>query len=140
MRLREFFYAEGTEPQTKQDKNDLSEKYKVSKKSSLTPNKGRDMWLDMYIEMVKTDITNSLQKLGKLNISPGENDAFLSLLHNDDIGIRPADKGSGIVVLDKVKYTQSLQKEIEESDSFDVTDEDQTQKSLREVKKLVNKM
>ena len=56
MRLREFFYAEGTEPQTKQDKNDPSEKFKVPKKSSLTPNKGRDMWLDMYIEMVKTDI------------------------------------------------------------------------------------
>ena len=140
MRLREFFYAEGTEPQTKQDKNDPSEKFKVPKKSSFTPNKGRDMWLDMYIEMVKTDITNSLQKLGKLNISPGENDAFLSLLHNDDIVIRPADKGSGIVVLDKVKYIQSLQKEMEESDSYDVTDEDQTKKSLREVKKLVNKM
>ena len=44
------------------------------------------------------------------------------------------------MVLDKVKYTQSLQKEMEESDSCDVTDEDQTQKSLREVKKLVNKM
>ena len=140
MRLRKFFYAEGTEPQTKQDKNDPSEKFKVPKKSSFTPNKGRDMWLDMYIEMVKTDITNSLQKLGKLNISPGENDAFLSLLHNDDIVIRPADKGSGIVVLDKVKYIQSLQKEMEESDSYDVTDEDQTKKSLREVKKLVNKM
>ena len=139
MRLREFFYAEGNEPQTKQDKNDPSEKFKVPKKSSFTPNKGRDMWLDMYIEMVKTDITNSLQKLGKLNISLGENDAFLSLLHNDDIVIRPADKGSGIVVLDKVKYIQSLQKEMEESDSYDVTDEDQTKKSLREVKKLVSK-
>ena len=54
--------------------------------------------------------------------------------------IRPADKGSGIVVLDKVKYIQSLQKEMEESDSYDVTDEDQTKKSLREVNKLVNKM
>ena len=49
--------------------------------------------------------------------------------------IRPADKGSGIVVLDKVKYIQRLQKEMEESDSYDVTDEDQTKKSLREVKK-----
>ena len=54
--------------------------------------------------------------------------------------IRPADKGSGIVVLDKVKYIQSLQKEMEESDSYDVTDEDQTKKSLSEVKKLENKM
>ena len=80
MRLRESFYAEGTEPQTKQDKNDPSEKFKVPKKSSFTPNKGRDMWLDMYIEMVKTDITNSLQKLGKLNISPGENDSYHSYI------------------------------------------------------------
>ena len=58
--------------------------------------------------MVKTDFTNSLKKLGKLNISPGENNAFLSLLHNDNIGNRTADKGSGIVVFDKEKYIQSL--------------------------------
>ena len=36
--------------------------------------------------MMNTDIINSLKKLGKLNISPGENDAFLSLLHNDEYG------------------------------------------------------
>ena len=36
MRLRELFYAEGTEPKTKQDKNDPSEKFKVPKKSSFT--------------------------------------------------------------------------------------------------------
>ena len=125
MRLREFFYREGTETQTKQDKNDPSEKFKVPKKSSFTPNKGRDMRLDMYIEMVKTDNTSSRQKLEKLNISPGENESFLSTLHNDNIVKRPADKGSGIMVLDKVKYIQSLQQEIEESDSYDVTDEDQ---------------
>ena len=123
MRLKEFFYTEGTEPQTKQDEKDPLEKFKVPKKSSFTPNKGRDMWLDMYVEMVKTDIINSLKKLGKLNISPEENDAFLSLLHNDDIVIRPADKGSGIVVLDKVKYVESLQEEMEESDSYTMTED-----------------
>ena len=148
MRLKEFFYTEGTEPQTKQDEKDPLEKFKVPKKSSFTPNKGRDMWLVMYLEMVKTDIINSLKKLGKLNISPGENDSFLShlhnndilsLLHNDDIVIRPADKGSGIVVLDKVKYVESLQKEMEESDSYTMTEDNQTKKSMREVKKLVNK-
>ena len=149
MRLKEFFYTEGTEPQTKQDEKDPLEKFKVPKKSSFTPSKGLDMRLDMYVEMVKTDIINSMKKLRKLNISPGENDAFLSLLHNndilsllhnDDIVIRPADKGSGIVVLDKVKYVESLQKEMEESDSYTMTEDDQTKKSMREVKKLVNKM
>ena len=91
-----FFYTEGTEPQTKQDERDPLEKFKVPKKSSFTPNKGRDMWLDMYVEMVKTDIINSLKKLGKLNISPGENGAFLSLLHNDDIVVRPELIGSAV--------------------------------------------
>ena len=140
MRLKEFFYVEGAEPQIKQDEKDPLEKFKVPKKSSFTPNKGCDMWLDMYIEMDKTDIINSLKKLGKLNISPGENDAFLSLLHNDDIVIRPADKGSGIVVLDKTKYVESLQAEMEESNSYTMTEDDQTKKSMREVKKLVNQM
>ena len=44
---------------------------------------------------------NNLKKAKKLNLTAEEHDAFLSLVHNDNIIIRPADKGSGIAVMDK---------------------------------------
>ncbi|XP_053394169.1 uncharacterized protein LOC128555550 [Mercenaria mercenaria] len=98
------------------------------------------MWLDLYIEMVKNDIVNCLKKVGKMNVTAEEQKAFQSLLHNNDIVIRPADKGSGIVVLDKTSYLNSLQKEMEESDSYAESENDLTQTSMKEVKKLVNSM
>ncbi|XP_053392303.1 uncharacterized protein LOC128554986 [Mercenaria mercenaria] len=98
------------------------------------------MWLDLYTEMVKNDIVNSLKKVGKMNVTAEEQKAFQSLLHNNDIVIRPADKGSGIVVLDKTSYLNSLQKEMEESDSYAESENDLTQTSMKEVKKLVNSM
>ena len=97
------------------------------------------MWLDMYIDMY-TDIFSSLKKLGKLNITPGEQEVFLSLLHNIVIVIRPADQSSGIVVLDKENNIESLQNEMEESESSAETEKDMTKEFMRAVKKLVNKM
>ena len=116
------------------------EKFTVKKKSFFTPNKGRDAWLDLYIELVKNDVVNNLRKAKKLNISKEEEAAFYSLLHNEDIIIRPADKGSGIVVINKTDYIRKLETEMNESDSYISVAEDPTQSSLKAVKKLVNRM
>ena len=37
----------------------------------------------------------------------------LSLVHNDNIIIRPADKRSGIAVMDKSEYMERMRKEME---------------------------
>ena len=42
----------------------------------------------MYIELVKTDIVNNLKEAKSLNLTTEEHDAFLSLVHNDNIIIR----------------------------------------------------
>lgn len=138
MRLAEFFYGE------KDDKADTSkeedEKFKVKKKSMFTPSSGRDKSLDLYIELVKDDVIANLKKSNKLNISKGESTAFYELLHNKEIIIRPADKGSSIVVVDKDGYIESLQKEIENSSSYEETDYDLTEEIQKEVKRLISKM
>ena len=110
------------------------------KKSSFTPRSGRDQWLDLYIELVKNDIVNNLKKAGKLNITREEKDAFYSLLNNEDIVIRPADKGSGIVILDKDDYINKLQKEMTGSAAYVETEKDLTHETMKKIKKLVNKM
>ena len=41
--------------------------------------------------------------------------------------IRPADKGSGIVVVDREEYIKSLEEEMENSSSYEETDYDKTE-------------
>ena len=47
-----------------------------------------------------------------------------SLLHDDSIIIRPADKGSGIVIMDTQKYIEGLEEEIQKGNSYEQTDAD----------------
>ena len=54
--------------------------------------------------------------------------------------IRPADKGSGIVIIDRQEYVDKLCKEMEEDNSYRETEGDQTAEIHKEVKKFVNRM
>ena len=139
MRLREYFY-DREKAEDEEGEEDPQERFTVKKKSTFTPAKGRNLWLDMYIELVKTDIVNNLKKAKKLNLTAEEHDAFLSLVHNDNIIIRPADKGSGIAVMDKSEYMERIRKEMEGSKSYMETEGDQTEVAWKKVKKLVNRM
>ena len=127
MRLREYFYNADNEDDDDNDDKDIRDKFKVKQKSFFTPSRGRDQWLDTYIELVKNDVANNLKKCGKLNLSRDEKNAFYSLLHNEGIVIRPADKGSGIVIVDKTEYIQRLQKEMTDSGSYEEIPDDLTE-------------
>ena len=54
--------------------------------------------------------------------------------------IRPADKGSGIVVVDKNEYISELLTEMDRSDIYERTEQKQIEDSYKEIKKLVDKM
>jgi hypothetical protein len=139
MRLREFFYEENGKEE-KIAEEDKEDKFKVKVKSTFTPKTGRDQWLDMYIELVKNDVINNIGKSGKLNTTRNERDAFFSLLQNPRIVIRPADKGSGIVILDKEDYIKKLHSEMEQSKSYEETEADIVNETMKRIRKLVNKM
>ena len=62
------------------------------------------------------------------------------MLYNDCIVIRPANKGSGIVVMNQDNYMQSLQQEMEQSNSYAETKLDLTKESHKRVKEVENKM
>ena len=102
-------------------------------KSTFTPNAGRDKCLDLYIDLIKDDVMGSLKKIKKINLTKEENSAFHELLHNDDIIIRPADKGSG-----KGEYIKSLEKEMEQRSAYERTYNDRTEATHKKVKKFVN--
>ena len=61
-------------------------------------------------------------------------------MHNNEIVIRPADKGSGIVVLDREEYIESLEKEMEQSSAYEMANNNRTEEAHKKMKKLVNKV
>ena len=134
MRLREYFFGQDK----KEEKPE--EKFIEKKKSEFTPEKGRDTWLDTYIEVVKSDVIAGLTKAKTLNLSKQENTAMHELLHNDKIVIRPADKGSGIVIVNREDYISKLREEMKNSDSYQETEGNRADKAVKDVKKLVNRM
>ena len=87
MRLREYFY--------KEEEVDSANECKAKKKQSLwTPNAGRDKCLDTYIQAVKNDIISGLKRNFKMNLTREEEMTMKSLLNDNSIVIRQADKSS----------------------------------------------
>ena len=110
------------------------------KKSHWTPEKGRDPWLDLYIEEVKRSVLAGVAKNREDNLSKKEEEAFMELMLDEDIVIRPADKGSGVVVGNTKDYWDKLYRELEDSSTYRPTDGDQTQKVYKKVKLLADRL
>ena len=53
-----------------------------------------------------------------MNITPSEEKAMKDLLNDPTIIIRPADKGSGIVILGANSYAENLEQEIHDNSTY----------------------
>ena len=143
MRLREYFANK--EPESDEDDSSSEEHggmefIKKKKKSTFTPKPGRDKWLDAYIEAVKKDVIDGIKQKVEMNITNKEEMALKSILMDDTIIIRPADKGSGIVVMDTESYITGLEKEVENSKSYVRTSDTKYQEAEKLVKRTVSGM
>src|SRR5690606_24249141 len=76
--------------------------------SRYTPPLGRNHNLDLYIESVIHDVLihSSQTKRTQSNLTKNEKTALDSLLKRQDLDIREADKGGGIVVRKQTEYVQ----------------------------------
>ena len=73
------------------------------------PPKGKDAALETYIRKVRTDVEHQLNRQAKIphdNFSSAERTALKNLRQQNDIKciIKPADKGSTVVVLSRQDY------------------------------------
>ena len=121
MRLREYFANK--EPESDKEDHSSDEEggmgfINKKKKRTFTPRPGRNKWLDAYIEVVKKDVIDGIQKKMEMKITNKEEKALKSILMDDTIIIRPAGNGSGIVVMNTEKYVSGLEKEVESSKSY----------------------
>ena len=132
MRLREYWHGVETQRDVNRDSDN---KYRSTK---WVPPRGRDPWLDLYLEEVTASIIQDNKRKVNGNLSRAEEEALRSLVGDESIIIRPADKGSGIVIMDTKDYLQGLEQEISDSTTYQKTTEDQTAAIQKKVKKLVS--
>ena len=143
LRLKEYFADFN-----KNDKNETvdNDEYKhlpfFNKKSStFTPPSGRDVYLDFYIEAVTNEILHSVKKKRfRPNISKKEMHALQTLAHDDTIVIKKADKSNTIVVMDKNKYTEEINRQLNNETYYKKVDENRHETSKQNIKNCVEEI
>ena len=70
----------------------ISNSNPFKKKSTWTPNKDRDLGLELFIQLLRNDILNSEPSKIADNISKSESEALQTLINRTNIVIKPADK------------------------------------------------
>ena len=95
--LKEYFHS-------CESSNYVSDSNPFKKKNSWTLNKDRDLRLELFIQLLKSDILNTKPSKIADNLSKHEREALQNLITCTDIVIKPADKGKAVVVLDTKDY------------------------------------
>ena len=128
MRLAEYFA----------DKDDRSQDFienQYRKKSDWTPPEGRDKWLDLYLESVSKEIIQNINQHPQTNMTDKELRAIQELVMDNLIIIRPADKGSGIAIIDTDEYINKIEKELQNTTTYKQMDRDITKDVAKKVEK-----
>ena len=97
--------------------------------------------LEHVKQLILSDIQNFPAKVQRhRNLSSAEYKSINSLFKNDNIVIKPADKGSGIVILNKDDYIKEGERQLADTTFYKSIDSDLTQTHLGQIKEVVDKM
>ena len=80
----------------------------VKNKSNFQPPKGRNDKLEMFINVNESFVKNAEKRSINHNINLKERNALKSLQNDTDIIVKEADKGSGIVIMNKTYYKSKI--------------------------------
>ena len=75
-----------------------------------------------------------------MNLTNQEEKVLQDILKDDSIITRPADEGSGIVIVDSDQYFKYLTTEVENNDTYLQTKEDKTKTNMKKLKSLLQRM
>ena len=101
----------------------------LRKKSSWIPKLSKHTTLESFIDLVKNDVqtATSTNIPTHNNLTPAEKGALQELKERDDIVIKSADKGSAIVVMDKVDYLEEANRQLTDERFYKKLDSDPTE-------------
>ena len=119
LRLKEYFYD--------QDKNKDLKPNPFYIKSSWTPPPNRDPVLDLYIDTIERDIMTAKPTGIRDNLTRRERQALKKLKHGTNFVIKPADKGSGTVVMSRKDYMNECYRQLNDNKFYEKLDKDPTQ-------------
>lgn len=129
MRLKEFFFD-------KESSKDPPEYYPFTPPSSWNPPK-RNPILELFLEKVNTDIKNIKFNRHVDNLTHDERLALRSLRSNPHITIKPADKGSAIVVQNRSDYVDEGLRQLNNSAAYKTVSSDPTSRHTKSVQKAL---
>ena len=74
------------------------------------------------------------------NIKPSERSALHSLQKREDIIIKPADKGSAVVVMDREHYSSEAERQLNDSTFYKALDHEPTHEFAKKIADAVSEM
>ena len=118
LRIKEYFLAKERDfpvdgSSDSEDDNEIPlPRYK--KKSSWIPKPSKNTTLESFIDLVTNDVQTaaSTNIPTHNNLTPAEKGAIQELTERDDIVIKPADKCSAVVLMDKVYYLEEANRQL----------------------------
>ena len=131
IRLREFFLdAPPSEPEP------------FRKKSTWVPPKNRVPAMETYVQVVSSQVNNSANSTRRTydNLPREERQALNSLRTRTDIIIKPADKGSAVVVMDRQKYIDETMKHLNNRTNYVLLDSDPTDSFSQQIQTTLDDM
>jgi hypothetical protein len=101
----------------------------IRKQSSWNPKPSKNTTLESFIDLVKNDVqtTASTNIPTHNNLTPAEKGAIQELKERDDIVIKLTDKGSAVVVMDKVDYLEEANRQLTDGRFYKKLDSDPTE-------------
>ena len=135
MRLAEYFFDENSNTHTANEHDTP-----FHNKSTWNPPNDRERALNTFLDAVKLDITTAKPKPTQDNLTATERQGIGQLKQRQDIIIKPADKGSGTVVMDKTWHIDECNRQLTDTKFYQRLDEDITADIQKRVTFYVNRM
>ena len=128
IKLKEYFYC---------NENIEQDDSLVRNKSYFEPPKGRNQRLDEYIDMTKVIPRNDNQRKPSFNITQNERKAIDSLAKDTSTVIKEADKGGGIVIMNREFYKSKLLVMLEDKSFYKQIENQTTKDTMKKNKKVI---
>ena len=121
------------------DNQEIFSHRKFRNKSTWTPT--GPLPLETMILMNEIHLTNSQARCPqKANLSRAERLALAELKQLRDVIIKPADKGSAVVLLNKSDYISEAKRQLDDTKFYSRVDTDLTQEHFSKVKEIISQM
>ena len=139
-RLNLFFQGSNEDPEDKNTQSGVPFEHK-SLNSNLPSIPVGPFQLETMFYSIEQDLHRlKYRQPRKKNLNKEESQSIKSLRNHPDIIIKPADKGSAIVILDKHKYISEGERQLHDEQFYEETNTDLTGEVIHRVNLFVNNM